>query len=239
MSAKLGSGPSLETDDSTRIAGARGKRLVLQAQAVEDTRSMFFDPIGPRFGLFCSGEVKQVPPLSTRREGFEGALEVGFFRERFEQFLGPLHRIGSLLRRLESGALEFEGLGDQSHKGRSKCFDLGARGYLHQASGLGIQSRLFEDPLRVIQPGPLEEAQRAEIFQGGDDGDVFAFETIARNSPLDFFDQARVEHQLTELIEFLAPGVDFTFRGTTEPTASASFLEIVVDRLGLDRHGVT
>ena len=111
--------------------GSKKKRLVLQAQAVEDTRSMFFDPIGPRFGLFCSGEVKQVTPLSARREGFEVALEVRFFGESVEQFLGPLHRIGSLLRRLESGALEFDGLGDQCHKGRSKCFDLGARGYLH------------------------------------------------------------------------------------------------------------
>lgn len=29
------------------------QRLVLQAKAVEDTSSMFFDPIGPRFGLLC------------------------------------------------------------------------------------------------------------------------------------------------------------------------------------------
>ena len=102
-----------------------------------------------------------------------------------------------------------------------------------------MRSRLFEDPLRVIQSGPLEEAQRAEIFQGGDDSDVFAFEAIARNAPLDFFDQARVEHQLAELIKFLAPGVDFAFRGATEPAAPAPLLEIIVDRLWLDRHGVT
>jgi hypothetical protein len=32
---------------------SRRQRLVLQAKAVEDTSSMFFDPIGPRFGLLC------------------------------------------------------------------------------------------------------------------------------------------------------------------------------------------
>lgn len=200
---------------------------------------MFFDPIGPRFDLFRSGEVQQITPLSARREGFKGALEVRFFGESVEQFLGPLHRIGGLLRRLESGALEFDGLGDQSHKGRSKCFDLGTRGDLHQASGLGIRSRLFEDPLRVIQSGPLEEAQRAEIFQGGDDGEVFAFKAITRNAPLDLFDQTRVEHQLAELIKFLAPGVDFAFQGAAEPAAPAPSAEIIVNRLWLDRHGVT
>jgi len=199
---------------------------------------MLFDPIGPRFGLFCSGEVQQITPLSTRREGFEGALEVGFFGESVEQFLGPLHRIGSLLRRLESSALEFDGLGDQSHKGRPKCFDLGTRGYLHQASGLGIRSRLFEDPLRVIQSGPLEEAQCAEIFQGGDDSDVFAVQAIARNAPLDSFDQTRVEHQLAELLKFLAPWMNFAFLGPTEPAAPAPLRKIIVDRLGLDRHGI-
>jgi hypothetical protein len=104
---------------------------------------------------------------------------------------------------------------------------------------LGIWSRLFEDSLRVGQPSPVEEAQRAEIFQGGDDCDIFAFEAIARNTPLDFFDQARVEHQLAQPLEFFAPGVDFAFRGATEPTAPAPLAEIIVDRQRLDRHGIT
>ena len=104
---------------------------------------------------------------------------------------------------------------------------------------MGIRTRLFKDPLRVGQPSPLEEAQRAEIFQGGDDCDVFAFEAIARNTPLDFFDQARVEHHLTELIKLFAPGMDFAFRGAAETAAPAPLVEIIVDRLGPDRHGVT
>jgi hypothetical protein len=33
--------------------------------------------------------------------------------------------------------------------------------------------------------------------------------------------------------------VNFAFRGTTEPTAPAPLAEIVVNRQGLDRHGVT
>jgi hypothetical protein len=33
--------------------------------------------------------------------------------------------------------------------------------------------------------------------------------------------------------------VDFAFRGATEPAAPAPLLEIIVDRLWLDRHGVT
>ena len=104
---------------------------------------------------------------------------------------------------------------------------------------MGIRPRLFKDPLRVEQSSPLEEAQRAEIFQGGDDGDVFAFEAIARDTPLDFLDQARVEHQLAQQLEFFAPEVDFTFGGAAEPTTTAPLAEIIVDRLGLDRHGIT
>ena len=211
----------------------------MQAQPFEDTSAMFFDPIGARFGLPCPCEMQQVTPLSTWREGFEGALEVGFFAESVKQFLRLLHRIGGLLGRLESRAFECDSKRDQVHQSGSKFFDVRTGRDLHQSSGLGIWSRLFEDPLRVGQPSPLEEAQRAEIFQGGDDGDVFAFEAIARNTPLDFFDQARVEHQLAQHLEFFAPGVNFAFRGTTEPTAPAPLAEIVVNRQGLDRHGVT
>ena len=211
----------------------------MQAQPFEDTSAMFFDPIGARFGLPCPCEMQQVTPLSTWREGFEGALEVGFFAESVKQFLRLLHRIGGLLGRLESRAFECDSKRDQVHQSGSKFFDVRTGRDLHQSSGLGIWSRLFEDPLRVGQPSPLEEAQRAEIFQGGDDGDIVAFEAIARNTPLDFLDQARVEHQLAQHLEFFAPGVDFAFGGATEPTTPAPLAEIIVDRLGLDRHGVT
>ena len=211
----------------------------MQAQSFEDTSALFFDPIGARFRLLCPGEMQQVTPLSTWREGFKGVLEVRFFGESVEQFLRLLHRIGGLLGSLEPGAFECDSKRDQVHQSGSKFFDVRTGRDLHQSSGLGIWSRLFEDPLRVGQPSPLEEAQRAEIFQGGDDGDVFAFEAIARNTPLDFLYQARVEHQLAQHLEFFAPGVDFAFRGATEPTAPAPLVEIIVDRLGLDRHGVT
>ena len=75
--------------------------------------------------------MQQVTPLSTWREGFEGALKVGFVAEGVKQFLRLLHRIGGLLGSLEPGAFEFGSKRYQVHQSGSKFFDVGTGRDLH------------------------------------------------------------------------------------------------------------
>src|SRR5439155_7092086 len=80
-----------------------------EPSSFEDRRHRLLDPRDPRPRLLRAGEVKQVPPLPTRRQRLERALEPRIVAEFLLQLLGH-GKLSTLRLNLHSGLLGRHGL---------------------------------------------------------------------------------------------------------------------------------
>jgi len=108
-----------------------------EPSSFEDRRHCLLDPRGPRPRLLRTGEVKQVSPLSTRRQRLEGALEPRIVAELLLQLLGH-GKLWGLRLDLNSGLLGRHGLAHVGLDGGRFRRNLLGAGELHHPRCLNL-----------------------------------------------------------------------------------------------------